>query len=82
MPRSRVLIKLAGTWEGIRCAEALERDGIKTNITLVGGVGVGKCGTPLFVWESVKGVERYGALQRGGVKGRGGVERGEGRGVT
>mmetsp|Transcript_24560 Transcript_24560/g.53668 ORF Transcript_24560/g.53668 Transcript_24560/m.53668 type:complete len:401 (+) Transcript_24560:145-1347(+) len=36
--RTRVLIKLAGTWEGIRCAEALERDGIKTNITLVFGV--------------------------------------------
>ena len=38
IPRSRVLIKLAGTWEGIKCAEKLERDGIKTNITLVFGV--------------------------------------------
>lgn len=38
VPRSRVLIKLAGTWEGIRCAEALEKDGIRTNITLVFGV--------------------------------------------
>lgn len=37
MPRDRVLIKLAGTWEGVRAAEALERDGIKTNITLVFG---------------------------------------------
>ncbi|GAX73513.1 hypothetical protein CEUSTIGMA_g965.t1 [Chlamydomonas eustigma] len=35
--RERILIKLAGTWEGIRCAEALEKDGIRTNITLVFG---------------------------------------------
>jgi transaldolase len=35
--RERVLIKLAATWEGIRAAEALERDGIRTNITLVFG---------------------------------------------
>jgi hypothetical protein len=38
VPRSRVLIKLAGTWEGIRAAEALERDGIRCNLTLVFGV--------------------------------------------
>lgn len=37
MPRSRVLIKLAGTWAGVRAAEAIERDGIRTNITLVFG---------------------------------------------
>ncbi|GBF89350.1 transaldolase [Raphidocelis subcapitata] len=37
VPRGRVLIKLAGTWEGVRAAEGLERDGIKTNITLVFG---------------------------------------------
>jgi len=37
VPRSRVLIKLAGTWEGVRAAEALERDGIRCNITLVFG---------------------------------------------
>ena len=36
--RDRVLIKLAGTWEGIQCARALERDGIHTNITLVFGL--------------------------------------------
>lgn len=36
--RNRVLIKLAGTWEGIKCAEKLEKDGIRTNITLVFGV--------------------------------------------
>lgn len=33
--RDRVLIKLASTWEGIRAAEQLERDGIQTNLTLL-----------------------------------------------
>ena len=31
----RVLIKLASTWECIRAAEALEKEGIKTNMTLL-----------------------------------------------
>ena len=31
----RVLIKLASTWEGIRAAEKLERDGIHCNLTLL-----------------------------------------------
>ncbi len=33
--RERVLIKIAATWEGIRAAERLERDGIRTNLTLL-----------------------------------------------
>jgi transaldolase len=33
--RDRVLIKLASTWEGIRAAERLEREGIQTNLTLL-----------------------------------------------
>jgi transaldolase len=33
--RSRVLIKVAATWEGIRAAEQLERDGIHCNLTLL-----------------------------------------------
>ncbi|KIH83823.1 transaldolase [Pseudomonas batumici] len=33
--RDRVLIKLASTWEGIRAAEKLEKDGIQTNLTLL-----------------------------------------------
>ncbi|WP_313621380.1 transaldolase [Pantoea septica] len=33
--RSRILIKLASTWEGIRAAEELEREGIKCNLTLL-----------------------------------------------
>ncbi|TVR48037.1 MAG: transaldolase, partial [Rhodobacteraceae bacterium] len=31
----RILIKLAATWEGIRAAEILQRDGIDCNLTLV-----------------------------------------------
>ena len=34
-PRERVLIKIASTWEGIRAAEALEKDGIHCNLTLL-----------------------------------------------
>jgi transaldolase len=33
--RERILIKLASTWEGIRAAEVLERDGINCNLTLL-----------------------------------------------
>ncbi len=33
--RDRVLIKLASTWEGIRAAERLEREGIHCNLTLL-----------------------------------------------
>ncbi|MGS0941314.1 transaldolase [Pseudomonas luteola] len=33
--KDRVLIKIASTWEGIRAAEKLEKDGIQTNLTLL-----------------------------------------------
>jgi len=33
----RILIKIAATWEGIRAAEQLEREGIRTNLTLLFG---------------------------------------------
>jgi transaldolase len=35
IPRNRILIKLAGTWEGIQAARILERENIQCNITLV-----------------------------------------------
>jgi transaldolase len=35
IPRDRVLIKLASTWEGIRAAEILQRTGINCNMTLL-----------------------------------------------
>jgi transaldolase len=33
--RERILIKIASTWEGIRAAEILEKDGIRCNMTLL-----------------------------------------------
>lgn len=33
--RNRVLIKIASTWEGIRAAEVLEKEGIRCNLTLL-----------------------------------------------
>jgi len=36
--RQRVLIKIASTWEGIRAAEKLEKEGIHCNLTLLFGI--------------------------------------------
>ncbi|HTW47975.1 MAG TPA: transaldolase [Acidobacteriaceae bacterium] len=36
--RQRVLIKIASTWQGIRAAEKLEKEGIHCNLTLLFGV--------------------------------------------
>jgi transaldolase len=36
--RERVLIKLASTWEGVRAAEILEKEGIHCNMTLLFGM--------------------------------------------
>jgi transaldolase len=36
--RDRILIKLASTWEGIRAAEILEKEGIHCNMTLLFGL--------------------------------------------
>jgi transaldolase len=35
IPRERILIKVASTWEGIRAAEILQREGINCNMTLL-----------------------------------------------
>lgn len=35
VPKDRVLIKLAATWEGILAAEQLEKEGIQCNLTLI-----------------------------------------------
>lgn len=35
IPRERILIKIASTWEGIRAAEQLEKEGIHCNLTLL-----------------------------------------------
>jgi transaldolase len=36
--KDRVLIKIASTWEGIRAAEVLEKEGIHCNLTLLFGI--------------------------------------------
>jgi len=36
--RDHILIKIASTWEGIRAAEVLEREGIHCNLTLLFGI--------------------------------------------
>jgi transaldolase len=38
MSRDRVLIKIASTWEGIKAAEVLEKEGIHCNLTLLFGL--------------------------------------------
>jgi len=35
VPKERILIKLASTWEGIKAAEELEKEGIHVNMTLL-----------------------------------------------
>jgi transaldolase len=35
IPKERILIKIASTWEGIRAAEVLQREGIACNMTLL-----------------------------------------------
>jgi transaldolase len=41
--RERVLIKIASTWEGIRAAEQLQREGIKCNMTLLFSLAQAVC---------------------------------------
>lgn len=38
IPRERVLIKIASTWEGIKAGEILEKEGIHCNMTLLFGM--------------------------------------------
>ncbi len=39
VPRERVLIKMAATWEGIRAAQQLEKEGMHCNMTLLFSLG-------------------------------------------
>lgn len=39
VPKERVLVKLASTWEGIKAGEILEKEGINCNLTLLFGFG-------------------------------------------
>ncbi len=39
IPRERILIKLATTWEGVQAAAILKKEGIRCNMTLLFGLG-------------------------------------------
>ena len=73
--RERVLIKIASTWEGIRAAEQLEREGIHCNLTLLfsfaQAVACAEAGVTLispFVGGSMTGTAkaRHGHFRRRG----------------
>ena len=78
--RERILIKLASTWEGIRAAEVLEKEGINCNLTLlfcdVQAVAAARAGAFLispFVgrildwYKQAEGVDAYPADEDPGV---------------
>jgi len=80
-PRKRVLFKIASTWEGIKAAEQLEKEGIHTNLTLLfsfpQAVACAEAGVTLispFVgrildfWKKEKGVSGFAPEEDPGVK--------------
>lgn len=78
--RERVLIKIASTWEGIRAAEILEKEGIHCNLTLMfsleQAVACAEAGTTLispfvgriYDWYKAKTGEDYQGADDPGVK--------------
>jgi transaldolase len=78
--RERVLIKIASTWEGIRAAEILEKEGIHCNLTLmfslVQAVACAEAGTQLispfvgriYDWFKASTGEEYSGADDPGVK--------------
>ncbi len=79
--RERVLIKLAATWEGIRAAQELERDGIHCNMTLMfalcqaaASAGAGATLISPFVgritdwYKKARGVDTFPAAEDPGVR--------------
>merc|ERR1719198_1506239 len=79
IPKTRILIKIASTWEGIKAAEVLEKEGITCNLTLlfslVQAVACAEAGATLispFVgrildWYKAKTGSTYGAEDDPGV---------------
>jgi len=78
---SRILIKIAATWEGIRAAEVLEKKGLHCNLTLMfsfaQAIGAAEAGATLispFVgrimdwYKKAEGVDGYTAADDPGVK--------------
>jgi transaldolase len=80
IPKERILIKIASTWEGIRACEILEKEGISCNMTLLFSLaqaaGCAEAGATLispFVgrimdwWKKKEGKEGYAASEDPGV---------------
>lgn len=55
--KSRILIKLAATWEGIRAAEQLEKEGINCNLTLLFSFAQARSPLEPYVVEEDPGVK-------------------------
>lgn len=81
IPRERILIKLASTWEGTKAAEQLEKEGIHCNMTLLFSMAQAICcaqakatlispfvGRILDWYKKAEGKESYPADQDPGVK--------------
>ncbi|MES2199309.1 MAG: transaldolase [Chlamydiota bacterium] len=81
IPRERVLVKLAATWEGIQVAEMLEKEGIHCNMTLLFSLAQAVCcaqakatlispfvGRILDWYKKAEGKDSYPADQDPGVK--------------
>src|SRR5450755_1754320 len=61
--RERVLIKIASTWEGIRAAEILQREGINCNLTLLFSPFVGR----IMDWFKAKEKKEFSPAEDPGV---------------
>lgn len=78
-PRERILIKIASTWEGIKAAEVLQKEGINCNLTLLfslaQAIACAEAGVRLispFVgrildWYKAATKKEYGAVEDPGV---------------
>ena len=79
--KDRILIKIASTWEGIKAAEVLEKEGIRCNLTLLFGFGQAVAcaeaniflispfvGRILDWYKASEGVDGYPAEEDPGVK--------------
>ena len=79
--RSRILIKIASTWEGIQAAKVLEEEGIRCNLTLLFNFAqaVACAQSDVFLispfvgrildwYKKAEGVESYASLEDPGVK--------------
>jgi transaldolase len=80
IPRERILVKIASTWEGIRAAEILQREGINCNLTLLfslpqaiacaeaGAKLISPCVGRIMDWYKAKEKKEFAPAEDPGVK--------------